>query len=151
MTQTVPDISPLMPMHQDPLLVCIFLEKDSLKGCFGSHWCTSLEKDNLKGFLCPTICTSSEKDNLKVCFGSYHMYIIGKKIISRCVLGRTICTSLEKDNLKGCFGSCHMYILGKGHSQGVFWVSQRSCYTTTFPLAGSNPNTVYYFMSYNIQ
>ena len=24
MTQTVPDISPLMPMHQDPLLVCLF-------------------------------------------------------------------------------------------------------------------------------
>ena len=23
-TQTVPDISPLMPMHQDPLLVCVF-------------------------------------------------------------------------------------------------------------------------------
>ena len=22
-TQTVPDISPLMPMHQDPLLVCL--------------------------------------------------------------------------------------------------------------------------------
>ena len=25
MTQTVPDISPLMPMHQDPLLVCSFI------------------------------------------------------------------------------------------------------------------------------
>ena len=28
-TQTVPDISPLMPMHQDPLLVCILI-KNSL-------------------------------------------------------------------------------------------------------------------------
>ena len=28
-TQTVPDISPLMPMHQDPLLVCIFVVNGS--------------------------------------------------------------------------------------------------------------------------
>ena len=29
MTQTVPDISPLMPMHQDPLLVSTFGATDS--------------------------------------------------------------------------------------------------------------------------
>ena len=52
MTQTVPDISPLMPMHQDPLLVspCIFRPQrqkgteDNLQGrfrlCDGSSlWC----------------------------------------------------------------------------------------------------------------
>ena len=30
MTQTVPDISPLMPMHQDPLLVSILLRRNFL-------------------------------------------------------------------------------------------------------------------------
>ena len=30
-TQTVPDISPLMPMHQDPLLVCFFFNVFFLK------------------------------------------------------------------------------------------------------------------------
>ena len=33
MTQTVPDISPLIPMHQDPLLVCkMFIRKIKPKG-----------------------------------------------------------------------------------------------------------------------
>ena len=35
MTQTVPDISPLMPMHQDPLLVYDRLAKKKLKRRFG--------------------------------------------------------------------------------------------------------------------
>ena len=42
MTQTVPDISPLMPMHQDPLLVL------PLMSVWGNHWTSSCEKDDLR-------------------------------------------------------------------------------------------------------
>ena len=37
MTQTVPDISPLMPMHQDPLLVCKIAAILSQSPCLNIH------------------------------------------------------------------------------------------------------------------
>ena len=45
MTQTVPDISPLMPMHQDPLLGCHlgwhhFSDKQSRHACMTPHICS---------------------------------------------------------------------------------------------------------------
>ena len=37
MTQTVPDISPLMPMHQDPLLVTLYITIASRGNCAWLH------------------------------------------------------------------------------------------------------------------
>ena len=54
MTQTVPDISPLMPMHQDPLLVYVLFETYDFE-----NWVHHMIMPNNKT-VCLTVITFSE-------------------------------------------------------------------------------------------
>ena len=98
-TQTVPDISPLMPMHQDPLLVYQLWANSPFHEIFTSWWC--LEFQPITGTLalqCGTVCCYAQSSH----GGLDRKYTENVLVEYWCPYLRKRCPYFSKDSIE-CF------------------------------------------------